>query len=138
MVKDDYSMQIQRTYRPSVVHRKRDPCQHILLSCPGLAQKGLQSPRDGLMAIVQDAYELDPYSNSRFLFCGRRCDRIKALHFEKNGFCLYYKRLDNGRFQWSRDSSEVRNLSRQEYCWLLEGLSIDQPKAIRPAGKKDF
>ena len=81
---------------------------------------------DGLMAIVRDTYELDPYSNSLFLFCGRRCDRIKALHFEKDGFCLYYKRLDNGRFQyykrldngrfqWPRDSSEVRNLTRQEY-----------------------
>ena len=68
-----------------------------------------------------------------FLFCGRRCDRIKALHFEKDGFCLLYKRLDNGRFQWPRNSSEVRNLTRQEYRWLLEGLSIDQPKAIRPA-----
>ena len=93
---------------------------------------------DGLMAIVRDTYELDPYSNSLFLFCGRRCDRIKALHFEKDGFCLYYKRLDNGRIQWPRDSSEVRNLTRQEYRWLLEGLSIDQPKVIRPAGKKDF
>ena len=93
---------------------------------------------DGLMAIVRDTYELDPYSNSLFLFCGRRCDRIKALQFEKDGFCLYYKRLDNGRFQWPRDSSEVRNLTRQEYRWLLEGLSIDQPKAIRPARKKDF
>ena len=36
------------------------------------------------MAIVRDTYELDPYSNSLFLFCGRRCDRIKALHFEKD------------------------------------------------------
>ena len=93
---------------------------------------------DGLMAIIRETYEMDPYSNSLFLFCGRRCDRIKALHFEKDGFCLLYKRLDNGRFQWPRNSSEVRNLTRQEYRWLLEGLSIDQPKAIRPAGKKDF
>ena len=93
---------------------------------------------DGLMAIIRDTYEMDPYSNSLFLFCGRRCDRIKALHFEKDGFCLLYKRLDNGRFQWPRNSSEVRNLTRQEYRWLLEGLSIDQPKAIRSAGKKDF
>ena len=93
---------------------------------------------DGLVDIIQYSFQLDPYSNSLFLFCGRRCDRIKALHFEKDGFCLYYKRLDNGRFQWPRDSSEVRNLTRQEYRWLLEGLSIDQPKAIRPAGRKDF
>ena len=49
---------------------------------------------DGLMAIIRDTYEMDPYSNSLFLFCGRRCDRIKALHFEKDGFCLLYKRLD--------------------------------------------
>ena len=90
------------------------------------------------MAIVRDTYELDPYRKSLVLFCGRRRDRIKALHFEKDGVCLYYKRLDNGRFQWPRDSSEVRNLTRQEYRWLLEGLSIDQPKAIRPARKKDF
>ena len=91
---------------------------------------------DGLMAIVRDTYELDPYSNSLFLFCGRRCDRIKALHFEKDGFCLYYKRLDDGRFQWPRDSSEVRNLGRQEYRWLLEGLSIDQPKQSGLPGKR--
>ena len=93
---------------------------------------------DGLVDIIQYSFQLDPYSNSLFLFCGRRCDRIKALHFEKDGFCLLYKRLDNGRFQWPRKSAEVRNLTRQEYRWLLEGLSIDQPRAIRPAGKKDF
>ena len=93
---------------------------------------------DGLMAIIRDTYEMDPYSNSLFLFCGRRCDRIKALHFEKDGFCLLYKRLDNGRFQRPKNSTETKNLTRQEYRWLLERLSLDQPKAIRPAGKKDF
>lgn len=93
---------------------------------------------DGLMAIVQQTYKMDPYSNSLYLFCGRRCDRIKALHFEKDGFVLLYKRLDNGRFQWPRSSKEVKALTRQEYRWLLEGLSIEQPKAIRPTEKKSF
>ncbi len=99
---------------------------------------------DGLMAIVRDTYNLDPYSNSVFLFCGRRADRIKALHFEKDGFCLLYKRLersrnDTFRFQWPRKASEVRNLTRQEFRWLLEGLTIDQPKAIKPTTEKhDF
>ncbi|MFI3213495.1 MAG: IS66 family insertion sequence element accessory protein TnpB [Eubacteriales bacterium] len=69
-------------------------------------------------------------------FCGKRRNTIKALYFDKDGFCLVYKRLDsNGRFQWPKDASEVRALLRQEFRWLLEGLSIDQPKAIRPIVK---
>ncbi|WP_416389194.1 IS66 family insertion sequence element accessory protein TnpB [Mediterraneibacter glycyrrhizinilyticus] len=48
---------------------------------------------DGLMAIVRDIYELDPYSNSLFLFCGRRCDRIKALHFEKLSAAFCYPHI---------------------------------------------
>lgn len=44
-----------------------------------------------------------------------RCDWLKALHFDKDGFVLLYKRLDSGRFQWPRNSEEVRNLTRQEF-----------------------
>lgn len=88
------------------------------------------------MAIVWDTYELDPYSNSLFLFCGKRCDRLKALHFDKDGFVLYYKRLDSGRFQWPRNPDEVKNITRQEFRWLMEGLSISQTKAIKPTPPK--
>ena len=92
---------------------------------------------DGLMAIIRDTYQMDPYANALYLFCGRRRNTLKALYFDKDGFCLLYKRLDsNGRFQWPRNASEVRPLTRQEFRWLLEGLSIDQPKAIRPIAKK--
>lgn len=94
---------------------------------------------DGLMAIVRTTFEMDPYANAVYLFCGRRSDRIKALHFEKDGFVMLYKRLDNGRYQWPRSADEVRALSRQEFRWLLEGLAVEQPKAIKPATKnKDF
>ena len=93
---------------------------------------------DGLMGIIRDTYSLDPFSNALYLFCGRKCDRLKALHFDKDGFCLYYKRLMSGRYQWPRNASEVRTLSRQEYRWLLEGLAIDQPKAIRTNTARQF
>lgn len=94
---------------------------------------------DGLMSIIRDTYELDPFSNALYLFCGRRCDRLKALHFDKDGFVLYYKRLDSGKYQWPRKESDVRPLTRQEFRWLMEGLSIDQPKAIHQmSGRKDF
>ena len=43
---------------------------------------------DGLMSIVKDTFALDPFANALYLFCGRRCDRIKALHFDKDGFIL--------------------------------------------------
>ena len=68
----------------------------------------------------------------KFLFCGRRKDRIKALYWEGNGFVLLYKRLENGSFQWPRNGEEVRKLTAQQYRWLMEGLQIDQPKAHKP------
>lgn len=92
---------------------------------------------DGLMAIIRDTYELDPYANAVYLFCGRDSRKLKALHFDKDGFVLLQKRLDgNGRFQWPRNASEARLLTRQEFRWLMEGLSIDQPKAIKGTGRK--
>ena len=87
---------------------------------------------DGLMMIIRDTFMLDPYANALYLFCGRDSRKLKALHYEKDGFVLLSKRLDgHGRFQWPRNSSEAKQLTRQEFRWLLEGLSIDQPKAIQ-------
>ena len=86
---------------------------------------------DGLAAIVQGQLEVDVFSKGVFLFCGRRCDRIKGLLWEGDGFLLLYKRLDNGKFQWSRNETEARLLTEQQTRWLLEGLKIEQPKAIR-------
>ena len=87
---------------------------------------------DGLAAIVQERFELDPFTNTLFLFCGRRKDRIKGLLWEGNGFLLLYKRLETGSFQWPRTGEEARQLTPQQYRWLMEGLSIEQPKAHRP------
>ena len=47
-------------------------------------------------------------------------------------------RLDSGRFHWPHCASEARMLTRQEYRWFMEGLSIGQPMALRPSGKRDF
>ena len=87
---------------------------------------------DGLATLVQSQFQLDPFTNTLFLFCGRRKDRIKALYWEGNGFVLLYKRLEGGSFQWPRNGEEVRKLTAQQYRWLMEGLQIDQPKAHKP------
>ena len=91
----------------------------------------LQRSIDGLAVIIQGQLRLDPFSSALFLFCGRRRDRIKGLLWEQDGFLLLYKRLDNGQFQWPRNETEAKLLTPQQTRWLLEGLTIDQPKAIR-------
>ena len=75
---------------------------------------------DGLRAIVEGTLKLDSKDHSLFLFCGRRCDRIKALIWEGDGYVLLYKRLDaeNGRYRWPRDKSEARNLTWQ-HCGAI-------------------
>src|SRR5699024_2323296 len=79
-----------------------------------------------------------PYSSSLFLFCGKRCDRLKALLWEPDGFVLLYKRLDNGRYQWPRNAREVKPLTWEQFTWLMQGLNIEQPRAIRPGRRKEL
>ena len=100
--------------------------EHIYIAC---GYTDMRRSIDGLATVVQQSFRLDPFSNSLFLLCGKRRDRIKALYWEGDGFVLLYKRLERGSFQWPRSESEVRDLSHQQFRWLMEGLSIDQPKA---------
>ena len=99
---------------------------------------------DGLAALVQHTFHLDPYANNLYLFCGRRCDRIKALHYESSGsstgFVLLYKRLnvESGRFRWPRTESEAKQLTRKQFNYLMDGLEIEQPKTFVPGTKKDL
>lgn len=89
---------------------------------------------DGLCTIIRDTLNLDPYGSALYLFCGRRCDRIKALLHEPDGFVMLYKRLDvqSGKFRWPRNRLEVRQLTWKQFDWLMSGLEIEQPKAISP------
>lgn len=97
-------------------------------------QTDMRKSIDGLCGIVQDQLKMDPFSSSLYLFCGKKRDRLKALLWEKDGFVLLYKRLTgSGNYKWPRHQHEVRNLTWREFSWLLDGLEIDQPKAIRPS-----
>lgn len=99
---------------------------------------GLRCGIDGLAAKNQLEFRLDPLTNTLFLFCGRRRDRIKALYWEGNGFVLPYKRLESGSFQWPRQESEARALTLQQYRWLMEGRRVDQPRAHKPVSGQKF
>ena len=67
-----------------------------------------------------------------FSFAVIKKDRIKALIFEGDGWLLCYKRLTGDCFyQWPRDECEARKLTKQQFRWLMEGLSIEQKKVIK-------
>ncbi len=93
---------------------------------------------DGLAGLIKQNFGIEPCSGSLFLFCGRRRDRLKALLWEGDGFLLLYKRLDNGAFKWPRSEEEVRELTRDQFVWLMQGLDIDQPKAIKKIQHKNL
>lgn len=93
---------------------------------------------DGLAQIIQGQFQLDPFTNTLFLFCGRRSDRIKGLYWDGNGFLLLYKRLEDGHFQWPRATDEAQAITPQQYRWLMEGLRPEQPKALKPVDTKDM
>ena len=106
---------------------------HIYLAC---GHTDMRKSIDGLSAIVQEEFQLDPFLSSLFLFCGRKNDRIKALYWDGDGFLLMYKRLEDGRFRWPRKQKEVKDLTHQQLRWLLEGLEIEQPKVIKKVSPK--
>ncbi|BDP69407.1 hypothetical protein EfmAA94_05800 [Enterococcus faecium] len=60
----------------------------------------------------------------------RRIRSKEQLYWDGDGFLLCYKRIENGKLKWPRTKDEVRTLTNQQVRWLLEGLSIDQPRAI--------
>lgn len=86
---------------------------------------------DGLATIVQGRLSLDPFNQSLYLFCGRDSRKLKGLLWEGDGFLLLNKRLENGCYRWPRNETEARLLTPQQIRWLLEGLEIEQKKAIK-------
>lgn len=85
---------------------------------------------DGLAAIVQECFSLDPFSSCLFVFCNKNRDRCKILQWEHNGFWLYLKRLEKGKFQWPMDcNSGTMEIGLRELNWLLDGLSLEQKQA---------
>ena len=91
---------------------------------------------DGFVTLVQNTFHMNPQTSTLFLFCGRRSDRIKALFWDEDGYLLLYKRLEDGRYQWPRTETELKELTLQQFRWLMEGLNIYQKKVIRPVEKQ--
>jgi len=82
---------------------------------------------NGLSALVQTALAENPFSGQLFVFRGRRGDRIKVLWWDGHGLCLFYKRLEEGRFIWPQAESGAVHLSSAQLSMLLEGIDWRRP-----------
>lgn len=88
---------------------------------------------DGLLAIVRDQFGDDPFDGSVFLFLNRRRDRIKVLHWDRDGFWMHYKRLEKGTYGLDLDGTGRRiELSRPQLAMLLEGIDLERRKIRKP------
>lgn len=104
---------------------------HIYIAC---GATDFRKQMDGLAMVVNMEFKLDPFSEAcAFIFCNRKRNALKVLRYDGNGFILVSKKLLNGmKFQWPRTPSEVREITGQQLQWLLQGLEIEQKKALQP------
>ncbi|MEQ8342417.1 MULTISPECIES: IS66 family insertion sequence element accessory protein TnpB [Alphaproteobacteria] len=76
----------------------------------------------GLSAIAQDVLRQRPANGAVFAFRGRRGDRVKLLYWDGQGFCLYYKVLEKGRFPWPAATDGSVRLTAAQLAMLCEGV----------------
>lgn len=99
-----------RNWPVSQVYVYREPCD-------------MRKSIDGLSAIVEMEMNLSPFQPALFVFCNRQRDKVKLLYWERNGFVLWYKRLEKQRFKWPKRLGE---LSGEQLSWLLDGIDIER------------
>jgi transposase len=95
----------------------------VYLAC---GSTDLRKSIDGLSVLVKEGFNLDPFSTCLFVFCNRKRDKLKILQWEHNGFWLYYRRLERGKFQWPDSPDKgVTTISGRQLRWLLDGLPLN-------------
>ena len=89
---------------------------------PGITD--MRKQINGLSIIVEEELERDPFSGNIFIFCNRKRKRLKILYWDRNGFCLWLKRLEKHKFPWPMHRDEVSEISAEELKLLLSGIDF--------------
>ena len=97
--------------------------KRVYLAC---GKTDMRKSINGLTAIVESSFNLDPFDGAMFVFCNRSRDRIKIVEWDGDGFWLYFKRLEKGRFRWPEPGEEATmTLSGEELNILLGGARVE-------------
>ena len=86
----------------------------------------------GLAAVAQLVLQEDPLSGHVFVFRGRNSDRIKLLHYDGQGFCLFYKVLNKSTFVWPAAKDGKVSITPAQLAALLEGMDYRLTRAAEP------
>ena len=85
---------------------------------------------NGLSALVDQKMGVSPFVSALFVFACRRRNKIKILYWDKTGFCLWYKRLEQVTFKWPKSlAHHVLLLGREQFDGLLRGFDIQKMRA---------
>ncbi len=78
----------------------------------------------GLSAMVKNVVGEDPLSGHLFVFINRRQTQIKVLYFDRSGYCIWGKRLEQGRFNYNKTKGEKLSLNWTELKLIIEGIEL--------------
>ena len=85
----------------------------------------MRKQSNGLAEVVEDIMKENPFEDCLFLFCNRKRDIIKGLYFDKAGFCLWTKKLDQSKFPWLKEGRKYGiELSYRDVDLILDGVNI--------------
>lgn len=92
----------------------------------------LRRGHDGLCALVRASYDLDPHDGDLFAFLGRRLDRVKVLYWDRGGFVVWYKRLEQGRFKLPRVPAGASSvtLDGASLAMLVDGVDLRSVRRV--------
>lgn len=84
---------------------------------------------NGLSALVRSKMKENPLSGHLYVFMNRRKTLVKILYWDRNGFCLWQKRLEKDVFTWPTCENDVLAIHLRELLWLIDGLDIETVRA---------
>lgn len=87
---------------------------------------------NGLALIIEQSGSHSPFDEALFVFCNRTRDKIKALYWDKTGFCLWYKRLEKDFFRWPKVGQHAVRLTEEQWRWLLAGVDLGKIRMHQP------
>jgi transposase len=79
---------------------------------------------NSLSAVIQELKPEGPFDGSYYVFCGKTRKVIKIVYWDKNGFCLWLKRLEQDSFPWPKAGDELDEMTRQHIRLLLRGIDV--------------